>query len=68
MSNWRLFEQKVEANRPQDRADIEQFRARKDNDANGWITSSLSSFASLYILWLYKEQVAYATRHSQMGQ
>jgi hypothetical protein len=24
-----------EANRPQDRADIEQLRARKDNDANG---------------------------------
>lgn len=29
-----LIRMKEEANRPQDRADIEQLRARKDNDAN----------------------------------
>jgi len=30
-----LIHMKEEANRPQDPADIEQLRARKDNDANG---------------------------------
>jgi hypothetical protein len=30
-----LIRMKEEANRPQDRADIEQLRATKDNDANG---------------------------------
>jgi hypothetical protein len=30
-----LIRMKEEANRPQDRADIEQLRAGKDNDANG---------------------------------
>jgi hypothetical protein len=30
-----LIRMKEEANRPQDRVDIEQLRARKDNDANG---------------------------------
>ena len=31
----RLIRMKEEANRQQDRADIEQLRAGKDNDANG---------------------------------